>query len=894
MKKYSLFCSLFIAFSFLSSVCYSQVGIISTYATVGGTGMAQDAAGNIYSGSNSDNTIKKISPSGTVTLFAGTSGMSGYTGDGGAATAATLNVPQDVVIDGSGNIYVSDKFNHVIRKINTSGVISTVVGTGTAGYSGNGGPATAAELSWVGGLGTDQAGNLYIAESDMSDATLRKVDASTGIITMIAGALGSVGFSGDGGPATAAVFSNSLAGVATDGSGNIYVSDQANNRIRKIDASGIITTFAGNGLPGYTGDGGPADSAQINAPQYIAIDLAGNIVFSDQGNVVRKVSISNIISTVAGNGLASYTGDGGPANLASLNAPEAVVLDAFRNVFISDAGNNVIRKVSLHPFVTADSFSVFLDSLCEGVRLTTVTTSTSSLSLNTYFGDGSNSVSALTTGTLGTENSVVTHSYSNPGTYTIKEVLLNGTTPIDSASFSYTYLMCNTFFVNFYYDANGNCTQDALEPNNYLAVSVEVDSNGVAVDTISATSGFYYNAYGAIGDVYAFRIVSAPGDFVSLCMPGGVLSDTLNSNTNVVRNNPIGLSCTTSSSFDLSETMHMTTGRHMATGTIIGLNNFCTAENAVITLNIDPKYVFESASPAPTTVVGNTVTWNYNALTSHSPEPVIQFYLTVPSAWLTPGDTILSTSTITPTTGDVNTENNSCVRNDTVKSYDPNEMSVSPEGYITAGTNLEYTINFENTGNDTAHNIYVMDTLSDNVDVQSLHILAASAVMNIGSLNYGGHHIIKFDFPGINLLDSSHHNQCNGMVVFNINSKTGLSTGATIFNHAGIFFDDNPVVMTNTVEDMILLPEKVAQVTSAAKFAVYPNPATDELNVRITTSGQHVEEFMTITNTIGQVFLQGAINSVQTNLNIATLPAGLYYITLKGASGSSVQKFVKK
>ena len=893
MKTLSRFISLFITL-FFGTVCFGQIGIITTYATAQGDGIVMDQLGNIYLATNGEHTIKKISPSGVITIIAGTSGVSGYSGDGGPATAATLNFPQGLAIDASGNIFVADFFNHVIRKINVSGVITTVVGTSTAGYGGDGGPATAAQLSWVQGITIDQAGNLYLSESDMANATIRKVDA-TGVITKIAGQYGAVGFNGDGGPATAALFSSSLAGITTDAYGNIYVSDESNNRIRKIDASGVITTFAGNGLAGYAGDGGPAASGEINAPEYINTDLAGNVLFSDQGNVVRRVNIAGIISTFAGTGLTGYTGDGGPANLATLYSPAGIVIDEYRNVYISDAGNNAIRKVSLYPFAGSDSFSVYLDTLCGGVHLTTVTTSTSTLNLHTYFGDQTQDVTGLTVGLMGTENAGVTHTYNTPGTYSIKEVLFNGSTPIDSAMFSYTYLMCNTIFLSFYHDANGNCNRDSTEPYSYLPVFVEVDSNGVSIDTVSVTTGLYYNAYGNIGDVYSFKIVSAPTGFTSLCMPGGVVSDTLDSLTNNVRTNSIGFSCTPSSSFDIATAAHLVTGRHMATGNIIAYNNSCTAEDAVITMNFDSKYTFESSSPAPASVVGNTVTWNYNSLTAYSTEPYIQFTLTVPGTWLTPGDTISSDYYATPTSGDSDPSNNNCVRVDTVKSsYDPNEMSVTPAGNIAPGTNLEYTINFENTGNDTAHNIYVMDTLSDNVDVSSIRTIAASAVMNIATFRNSGHNIVKFDFAGINLLDSSHHNQCNGMVIFTINTRTGLVPGTTIFNHAGIFFDDNPVVMTNAVEDIIPVTTAVAAINSASKFSVFPNPATEEVTIYVTNDKLKDEKQFTITNTVGQILMQRSFSSAQTTLNISSLPAGLYYLTLKGAFVNGVQKFVKE
>jgi uncharacterized repeat protein (TIGR01451 family) len=330
----------------------------------------------------------------------------------------------------------------------------------------------------------------------------------------------------------------------------------------------------------------------------------------------------------------------------------------------------------------------------------------------------------------------------------------------------------------------------------------------------------------------------------------------------------------------------------MASGQILVDNYFCTPENATVTMNISPQYIFNSSTPLPTTTTTNTVTWDFTGLSSTQPTHVIDYTLIIPTTtWLIPGDTIQTFYSITPEAGDVDTTNNNCEHIDTVRlSYDPNEMTVLPSGFILAGTKLQYTISFENTGNATASNIYVMDTLSDNVDLKSLRLLASSAAMNVTYLNWLGHNIVKFDFPNINLLDSTHHNQCDGTVMFNVNAFAGLANGTTILNHAGIFFDDNPVVMTNTVEDIIGIGSGVATVKNAPKAQIFPNPATDELSI-ITQQGDY--KSFSISNLMGQVKLEQEINSTQTTINIQSLPTGVYYITLKGDHGTMVEKLVK-
>jgi hypothetical protein len=302
-----------------------------------------DASGNTYLVDASNHRIRKVTATGIISTFAG-NGTSGYTGDGGQATAAEINTPYEVCVDNSGNVYVSDQTANVVRKIATNGIITTFAGNGTAGYSGDGGQATAAELHSPYGVNADNSGNIYIA--DGTNYRIRMVNTS-GIITTFAGN-GTSGYSGDGGQATAAEF-DWPGGVAIDYAGNIYIPDAVANCIRKINTAGIISTYAGTGTAGYTGDGGQATAAKINFPKGVCIDGANNLYFGDQNNnVVRKVSASSgIITTFAGNGTAGYTGNGGPATAAELNAVNSVWTDNTNGyVYISDYNNNVFRRVT--------------------------------------------------------------------------------------------------------------------------------------------------------------------------------------------------------------------------------------------------------------------------------------------------------------------------------------------------------------------------------------------------------------------------------------------------------------------------------------------------------------------------------------------------------------------
>ena len=356
MKKRSL--TLLTIISIGISPCMSQPNIITTCAgnNVSGfsgdggpataaklyapTSVIVDNTGNIIFCDEANYRIRKINTSGIITTIAGT-GIYGFSGDGGQATAAQFFNPEAIVSDGAGNLFIADRDNNRIRKINTSGIISTIAGNGTAGFSGDGGPATAAELYSPIGVATDTAGNVFIADGKNA---IRKV-SSAGIITTVAGMGGVFGFSGDGGPATAAKITVP-GSVSVDAAGNIYFTDIFNNRVRKVDASGVISTVVGTGVAGYSGNGVPATAATLNLPSRVVADSSGNLLIADDhNNVVRFVNTSGIIYTIAGDTVAGYTGDGGQATAAELTYPTGVAVDAAHNLYIADQNNNVLRKV---------------------------------------------------------------------------------------------------------------------------------------------------------------------------------------------------------------------------------------------------------------------------------------------------------------------------------------------------------------------------------------------------------------------------------------------------------------------------------------------------------------------------------------------------------------------
>jgi uncharacterized protein (TIGR03437 family) len=330
----------------VSSIASAQIYTISTFAggalptNIPGTSaslrtgpqyVAADPAGDLFF--VDDNTVLRLDAvTGIVTRVAG-NGSTGFSGDGGPATSAQLYFPTGVAVDSAGNLYIADTFNFRIRKV-SNGIITTAAGNGSGGYSGDGGPATSARLDPE-DVAVDSASNLYIA--DTNNFCIRKV--SNGVITTVAGD-GLQGFSGDNGNAANAQLSGPYA-ITVDSAGNLYLTDGA--RVRKV-TGGVITTIAGTGTPGFSGDGGPAISAQLSLPTGVAVDSAGSLYIAD-GPRVRKVA-SGVISTVAGDGVVGFGGDGGPATSAELSGDDGVAVGSAGNLYIADSGNDRIRKVA--------------------------------------------------------------------------------------------------------------------------------------------------------------------------------------------------------------------------------------------------------------------------------------------------------------------------------------------------------------------------------------------------------------------------------------------------------------------------------------------------------------------------------------------------------------------
>ncbi len=578
---------------------HSGDGGAATAATLAGlSSVVADASGNVYMVDAYNNIVRKISTSGIITLFAGSAG-GGYSGDGGAATAATLSGCNGLAMDASGNLYISDASNYRVRKVNTSGVISTFAGNGTTGYSGDGGAATAAKLGIITSVACDASGNVYI--SDYGNSRIRKVNSS-GIISTYAGT-GTSGFSGDGGAATAANISN-VASIATDGAGNLYLLDNTNHRLRKVNTSGIISTVAGTGSSGSGGDGGPATAAQLNRPSGVFVSNAGNIYISDQyNNRVRRINTSGIITSVAGTGTSGFSGDGGAATAAMLNLPTSVTTDASGNIIIGEYSNYRIRKVTGGaPSVAAISGPT---TVCVGsvITLTDATSGgiwvTSTPGIATV-GMGTGLVTGVTAGTAFITYSVT----SSCGTTDVAQTVTVIAGSSSAGTISGPSSVCVGASITLADSVSGGSWSSA---NTSIAT---VASSGVVTGVSAGTVVISYSISGSCGTVVATKTITV-GGAPSVAAITGTPAVCVGATTTLTDVTSGGVWTSTSTSVaTVSASSGVVTGVSAGTTTIsYTLTNSCGTSSSSVTVTVTAAPATPGSISGPTAVcVGGSVT----------------------------------------------------------------------------------------------------------------------------------------------------------------------------------------------------------------------------------------------------------------------------------------------
>lgn len=518
-----------------------------------------------------------------------------------------------------------------------------------------------------------------------------------------------------------------------------------------------------------------------------------------------------------------------------------------------------------------------------GTITTDITGYVPGLTMTLDYGDGGSANYPTDSGTV-----YYYHTYTALGTYTIKAILVDNGNDIDSTTFTYDNQACDEYDLVLFGDQNGNCIFDGWGTDYVIysnPATVQIDSDGITVNTVTFTGVLNYGETGPVGTVYTYTLLTPPVNY-SAC-GATTVTHTITALYSYSAGY-LGFDCS-ATTFDLAFNGWFSAGIDGAGSHMFISNQSCEPQAATVALQFDNtrySYAYNTGS-YPATVSGNTVTFNVGTVSSLQGAYFCALFN--PIGTLVLGDHVTTTWTVNPIAGDANPLNNTQTEIDSLGlSHDPNGKGVFPAGIIDAGTKLTYTIGFENTGTAAAQNIHIMDTLDANVDATTLAVVASDHKMNTQIIKNGTQTIVKFDFPNINLLDSSHHGQCDGAVTYTVKAKSNLPQGTHIYNEAGIYFDANAVVMTNKTVNTIGHPENVAVLTNAA-VSVYPNPVSEELNVA--TDGNYTN--LQVTNTVGQVLMHQAVNSSKTVVNVKALPAGIYYISLQGANGVKTQKFEK-
>lgn len=514
---------------------------------------------------------------------------------------------------------------------------------------------------------------------------------------------------------------------------------------------------------------------------------------------------------------------------------------------------------------------------------------TTNTGITMYWGDGTSSA-----GTINGSNFWVDHNYTNAGTYTVKAVLDDGSGPVDS-SMQTLDNFCSIVAGFAYLRTDNNCDWNpANEPPMTVPLKIEVRKSGVPVDTILSGGNFYKTIDSAdYSSVYTLHLIDTPAGVTLVCPSSDYtfMFDTLSYYYNGAGKFKYAFECDPNTTgYDLSVTAFGLFKPEWAYLYISPKNITCNGQSAVVTLNLSPRYYAALVQPTPSSVSGNTYTWNINNLSNTANNPYIYLWLHRADSLLAMGDTVQNFVSITPTNGDWDTTNNHFAMIDTVKaSWDPNAKVVYPSGDINAGQTLTYTIQFENTGNDTAYNIHLLDTLSGNLNASSFKIVASSASVTYQMFKEGNQKVLKFDFANIKLPDASNPNYNKGFVTYQINAKDNLAEGTIIRNNADIYFDTNPAVRTNTTENVIPTGLGVKEIAVKENLEIFPNPVHDKLYVK----GLNQYKQLSVVNVLGQMM---RVNQPKANIgyiDISRLPNGVYILKAEGVNGSYTEKFIK-
>lgn len=520
---------------------------------------------------------------------------------------------------------------------------------------------------------------------------------------------------------------------------------------------------------------------------------------------------------------------------------------------------------------------------------------TTSCIVETTHGDGTKKDTSNVWGGGTSFSSWSNHQYATAGTYSVKHTLICSGTRVDSVTNS-ANAYCTHITGQLFRDVNSNCIQDPTEPYVFMTTPIEVDSAGTKVDTLYATGTWVYKFRATATTVYKFTLLSNPAGYTRSCPATNTITYTFSPGSLSIPVQYFGFNCSSTPAYDymlgFSRALRGATSGGASYIYLYATNASCHTGAATVTLDVSPKYNITTASisPTPASISGNRIVWNFGTLANSA--QVVMYIPLSPKSTTNNGDTACNYAVITPTAGDVNVANNSAGGCDSVRSsWDPNEKSVTASGPISSGKLLNYTIDFENLGNDTAFNIHIQDTLSQHLDASSFVLLGATHRVNSNIYETSnGTRVLKLDFPGINLEDKNVPTRNKGQVRFSMKLKQGLAVGTTIPNRAGIYFDGNPPVITNYATVKIPVPQSVPGAHAQTDVQIFPNPAHETLSIELTSTGWNEAQLY---NSIGQTVRRSSLNTGLNTLSIGDLPNGIYHLLIRGANGMMSQKIEK-
>jgi len=862
-------------------------------------GVATDQNRNIYIADMANNRVRKVTIStGLITTIAG-NGAFGFSGDNGNATAAKLAAPYGVAVDAAGNIYIADRSNSRIRRVDASGTITTIAGTSSAGYSGDNSAANAAQLSAPTGVALDATGNLYIA--DYANNVIRKITISTGIITTVAGN-GTQGYNGDNNAAISANLYHPT-GVSIDASGNIYIADNGNNVVRKVTLStGFITTIAGNNTQGFSGDNGSATSAQLNHPWGVAV-VGANLYVSDYANFrIRKVSSTGTITTVVGNGTNSYTGNCGNPTAANLSYPAGLASDNYGNLYIADYNNNGIREVlfTATKVVVTPHMNVVIPCSGAGVIFTGSGAQTYVWSNGVI--DGASSPAPVNTST-----GVVVYSYSVTGTDT------------------------NQCFASARISFSVNPLPTIYAPNNTPTVCVgqsvtltAVDVNGTASASVTPTNAATFSWTGGITNGVAFT----PNATTTYVVTGTDLSTGCSStNSNLITVVPAGgplpvISLSSSGAISTCGSSATLTASGATTYTWLPGNNL-TGTNISVTPSASTTYTVTGTAHG--CVATNTITQQVNVITVTSTKDTLckgsSVVLSASGAtnytWTIPPTSI--TSTVTTTSAGTSTITGNPTYTSTYTITGSSATGTATCTSATYFTQIVRVLNLSSSKDSLCNGSAVTLTASGastySWSTSSQHTATISVTPTVTTT-----YTVTGTASGCNISNTIQQIVKPPFSVIVISNKDSICVGdsarLTVTGASSYIWSTtqtNPsITVKPTVTTNYLVSgtkngcsistnfnQKVGnctvgikQITGAAsQIILYPNPVVNG-SFTVLLSESTVNTTIYVINAIGQKVYETKSNGLETKIEMPNYQPGVYFVQIKNTNGTSVKKVI--